>query len=86
MKKYTGIALLVLLAFNIILSLGGLQAIWNFLLVGAIPGTNANIPSALMLLLYIAAGWLIFLHGPVTDKLSSLLHDSNRIKQFFAKS
>lgn len=85
MNKYVPASLLGLLVFNVVIDLGALHALWAFLLVGAIPGTEVSLSPGFMLLLYVVAGWTIFLHGPVTRRLTSLIERSSKLKQLIAK-
>lgn len=52
---------------------GLIGAAWMFLLVGAIPGTHASIPSGVMLILYGMVIWLVFCHRTAWLLVRSLI-------------
>lgn len=58
-RRNVAIAVAVLVGYLALVKLGVVNALIAFLLVGAIPGTNVNVPSSVMLLVMIVAMWLI---------------------------
>lgn len=52
-------SLLALLGY-VLLRIGGWVMIWQFILVGAIPGTTYSLPPGVMLMLFGAIVWMIF--------------------------
>jgi len=67
MKNPYTIAALCLIGIAFFIKAGIANALLLFLLVGAIPGTNYNVPAAAMLLFVIVIIWLVIFRFTILD-------------------
>jgi hypothetical protein len=77
MKNPYKVTALCLIGVAIILKAGIANALLLFLLVGAIPGTNYNIPAAGMLFLVMVPAWVVFVRlmmsGAIQAKIKTIV-------------
>ncbi len=85
MKKPYTIAVVCLIGITLFIKLGIANALFVFLLVGAIPGTSYSIPPAGMLFLAMIPAWLVFVRlmmsGTIQAKIKSLNTNSRQVSK-----